>query len=63
MSELLFKVENMAQFIELYDDELHVQMPLAIMQVIKLKDITISSSGGPTFSCPARWSSSTAITA
>ncbi|WP_128860039.1 zinc ribbon domain-containing protein [Methanocella paludicola] len=40
MSELLFKVENMAQYIELYDDEVHVQMPLAIMQVIKIKDIT-----------------------
>ncbi len=40
MSEVLFKVENMAQFIELYDDEVHVQMPLAIMHVIRLKDIT-----------------------
>jgi hypothetical protein len=39
MSELLYKVENMGQYIELYEDELHVQMPLAIMQVIKLKDI------------------------
>ena len=39
MSELLVKVENMAQFIELYDDEIHVQMPLALKQVIKLKDI------------------------
>jgi hypothetical protein len=39
MSELLAKVEGMAQFVELYDDEIHMQMPLAIMQVIKLKDI------------------------
>lgn len=40
MSELLYKVENMAQFIELYDDMVHVQMPLALAHVIKLKDIT-----------------------
>ncbi len=40
MSNLLAKVEMMAQFVELYEDEVHVQMPLAIMHVIKLKDIT-----------------------
>jgi hypothetical protein len=40
MSELLMKVEMMSQFVELYEDEVHVQMPLALMHVIKLKDIT-----------------------
>lgn len=40
MTELLYKVENMAQYIELYDDRVHVQMPLAVKQVIMLKDIT-----------------------
>lgn len=40
MSNLLAKVEMMAQFVELYEDEVHVQMPLALMHVIKLKDIT-----------------------
>ncbi|HTY90327.1 MAG TPA: zinc ribbon domain-containing protein [Methanocella sp.] len=39
MPELLYRVENMAQFIELYDDRVHVQMPLALMRVIPLKDI------------------------
>jgi hypothetical protein len=40
MSNLLAKVEMMAQFIELYEDEVHVQMPLTVPHVIKLKDIT-----------------------
>lgn len=40
MAELLYKVENMAQFIELYDDRVQVQMPLAARHVIPLKDIT-----------------------
>jgi hypothetical protein len=40
MSNLLARVEMMAQFVELYEDEVHVQMPLSIMSVIKLKDIT-----------------------
>ncbi len=39
MSELLYKVENMAQYIELYDDRVVVQMPLAIARDIKIKDI------------------------
>jgi hypothetical protein len=39
MSELLAKVEMMAQFVELYEDEVHVQMPLSVMKVMKLKDI------------------------
>ncbi len=40
MSELLAKVEMMAQYIELYEDEVHIQMPLSLVRVIKLKDIT-----------------------
>ena len=40
MSNLLAKVEMMAQFIELYEDEVHVQMPLTVPHAIKLKDIT-----------------------
>ena len=40
MSELLMKVEMISQFVELYEDEVHVQMPLSLMHVIKLKDIT-----------------------
>ena len=40
MSNLLVKVEIMGQFVELYEDEVHVQTPLALMHVIKLKDIT-----------------------
>ncbi|MDI6897918.1 zinc ribbon domain-containing protein [Methanocella conradii] len=39
MSELLAKVEMMAQYVELYEDEVRVQMPLAPMRVIKLRDI------------------------
>jgi len=30
----------MSQFVELYEDEVRVQMPLALAHVIKLKDIT-----------------------
>jgi hypothetical protein len=40
MSNILARVEMMAQFVELYEDEVHVQMPLSLMSVIKLKDIT-----------------------
>jgi hypothetical protein len=40
MSNLLAKVEMMWQFVELYEDEVHVQMPLSLMHVIKLRDIT-----------------------
>ena len=40
MSNLLAKVEIMAQFVELYEDEVHVQSPLALLHIIKLKDIT-----------------------
>jgi len=40
MSNLLAKVEMMAQFVELYEDEVHVQMPLALKHAIKVRDIT-----------------------
>ncbi len=40
MSNLLAKVEMMAQSVELYEDEVHVRMPLAIPHVVKIKDIT-----------------------
>lgn len=39
MSELLAKVEMVAQYVELYEDEVRVQMPLAPMGVIKLRGI------------------------
>jgi hypothetical protein len=39
MPGMLARVEMMAQYVELYEDEVHVQMPLALKRIIRLKDI------------------------
>lgn len=39
MSELLWKVEMMAQSAELYEDEVRIQMPMARSRTVRIKDI------------------------
>jgi aspartate carbamoyltransferase regulatory subunit len=40
MSELMARVEMVSQYVELYEDEVRVQMPLALPHDIKIKDIS-----------------------